>query len=486
MSDRAAAAKAGIFARLDRDALAITGLSDRLFYFAELGMQEHESAALMCTLLEEAGFQVTQHLSGFPTGFLAIYGHGAPVVALHTEYDANPGNSQVSGVAERQEIVPGSPGHCEGHNVNGAVMVAAAIALKHEMAAQGLPGTIKIFGAPAEEQLVSRPYFVRDGHFDDVDVALHNHIGWEFRSVHGQIQSAMVSATFTFHGETAHAAMVPWKGRDALDAVVLMDVGLAQYREHMPPGTTAHRAITDGGSQPNVIPARASVWWYFRDKTAEGARALFEQACRIAEGAAMMSNCSVVTEILSGVWGTRCNRIVGEVAQRNAELVGMPAWSETEHALAREVQRAAGLPEEGLRTACAPFSEVKVPGTSSNDSGDVSWCVPMARLYFPANIPHVRYHHWSAGVALATSIAHKGALAGAKAVAGTMLDFLLSPELIEAAKASFAEEIAETRYRPLIPADQTPPVTMNLATMDRYREAMRAHYPKGSIAFGGP
>lgn len=477
------AAKDRIFASLDGNAPAIAALSDSLFHFAELGMQEHESAALMTRLLEEAGFAVTRNLSGFSTGFLAAYGSGHPVVAVHTEYDANPGNSQVSGVVEQREITPGAPGHCEGHNVNGAVMVAAAIALKQEMARSGIAGTIKVFGAPAEEQLVSRPYFVRDGHFDDVDVAFHNHISWDLRSVHGQIQSALVSATFTFTGETAHAAMIPWKGRDALDAVVLMDVGLAQYREHMPPGTTAHRVITHGGDQPNVIPAKASVWWHFRDKTAEGARALFNQARRIAEGAALMSNCEVTVEILSGVWPTRCNRTVAEVAQRNCELVGMPDWTAEERALALAVQEAAGLPAEGLRTACLPLSEVAVPGTSSNDSGDVSWCVPMTRLYFPSNIPHVRYHHWSAGVALASSIAHKGAVAGAKALAGAMLDFLETPSLIAEAKASFAAEIAGARYEPLISREQAPPVSMNRDAMDRHRPAMRSQYVREAIVF---
>lgn len=477
------AGKHRIFASVERNAVAVAELSDQLFYFAELGMQEHRSAELMTRLLEEAGFTVERGLCGFPTGFLATFGRGTPVVAVHTEYDANPGNSQASGVAEQREITPGAPGHCEGHNVNAAVMVAAAIALKQEMARSGMQGTIKVFGAPAEEQLVSRPYFVRDGHFDDVDVAFHNHISWDLRSVHGQIQSALISATFTFSGETAHAAMVPWKGRDALDAVVLMDVGLAQYREHMPPGTTAHRVITHGGDQPNVIPAKAAVWWYFRDKSAEGARALFKQAQRIAEGAALMSNCHVAINVLSGVWGTRCNRTVAEVAQANCELVGMPRWSDDEQALAQSVQEAAGLQIEGLRSACIPLSEVTTPGTSSNDSGDVSWRVPMARLYFPSNIPNVRYHHWSAGVALATSIAHKGAVAGAKALAGSMYDFLTDPRLVAQAKETFAGEIGTLRYEALIPPDQAPPVDMNRLAMDSHREAMSSKYRQSPIGF---
>src|SRR5262249_38159965 len=161
-----------------------------------------ETARLMTGLLEDAGFAVTRGISGFPTGFLATYGSGTPVIAIHTEYDANPDNSQAPGVTERQAIVPGAPGHCEGHNVNGALLVATAIALKRTMERFGLPGTLKIFGAPAEEQLLSRPYFVRDGYFADVDVAFHEHLAGDFATVYGLTHSALVSAKFIFHGET--------------------------------------------------------------------------------------------------------------------------------------------------------------------------------------------------------------------------------------------------------------------------------------------
>ena len=231
----------------ERNAAATAGLSDSLFYFGELGLQEYRSAELMGAMLAEHGFKVERGISGFATAFLATYGRGSPVIAIHTEYDANPTNSQQSGVAERAEIVPGAPGHCEGHNVNGAVMVVAAIALRYAMEKFQLPGTLKIFGAPAEEQLLSRPFFVRDGLFDDVDIAFHDHILDEFKADYGLIQSAAVSADFTFRGESAHAAMFPFKARDALDAAVLMNSGMAQYREHLQPGTTAHRVITDGG-----------------------------------------------------------------------------------------------------------------------------------------------------------------------------------------------------------------------------------------------
>ena len=207
---------------------------------------------------------------------------------------------------------------------------ATAIAAKQAMERFGLKGTLKVFGGPAEEQLVSRPYFVRDGWFDDVDVAFHNHIGAEFSSSYGLLQSALISAVFTFHGETAHAGTSPWNGRDALDGLMLMDVGMAQYREHMHPSMRVHRVITNGGDQPNVIPRTAAIWWFFRDLTAEGATRLFEQAKKIAQGAALMSNTTYDVEVQSAVWPLRCNRTLAELLQRQIETVGVPAWTQEE------------------------------------------------------------------------------------------------------------------------------------------------------------
>ena len=464
------------FEVIERNARAIALTGDNIFYFGELGNQEYESAALMSGLLEKEGFAIERGMSGFPTSFLATYGSGEPVIAIHTEFDANPDNSQQAGIPESKPIVAGAPGHCEGHNVNAAVMIGAAIAVKRAMEQCGLKGTIKVLGAPAEEQVLSRPYFVRDGYFDDVDVALHPHIGPELSVGYGLQQFALISATFTFHGETAHAGTAPWKGRDALDGVMLMDAGLAQYREHMLPTSRLHRVITEGGLQPNVIPKRATMWWYFRDASAEGARKLFEQAKRVAEGAALMTNTTWEHTVLSAVWPTRGNRTVAEAVQRNIEQIGHPRWSADEHALARRLQERAGVTVEGLRDKMPPFKGEVRQRPSANDGGDVSWKVPMVKFYFPANIPNIGFHHWAAGVALATSIAHKGALAGAKVLAASALDFLMNPELVAEAKRTFKEELGGVTYHPLLPVGAEPPKTLNRDKMEPFRAAMRAHY----------
>jgi aminobenzoyl-glutamate utilization protein B len=468
--------KAFCFDYLDRNAKAIAALSDSIFYFAELGMQEIKTAGLMCELLEKAGFKVEPGISGFATGFCATCGSGGPVIAIHTEYDANPDNSQASGVAEQRAIVEGAPGHCEGHNVNGAVLVASALAAKAAIDRFGLTGTLKVFGAPAEEQLISRPYFVRDGWFDDVDVALADHIGASMSVGFGLIQSALVSASFTFHGETAHAAVVPWKGRDALDGVVLMDMGLAHYREHMTPSMRAQRVITNGGDQPNVIPRTAAVWWMFRDSSAEGALKLFEQAKKIAEGAALMTNTSVSVDVISAVWPVRGNRTLAELFQRQIEMVGVPDWTKEEDDLARAVQAKAKVPVEGLKRTIDGLNGPAVQQPAANDAGDISWKVPMVKFHFPGSIPHVNFHHWAAGVPLATSIAHKGALAGAKVMTAAIAECLKNPAIVAEAKRTFKDETDGVEYRPLLPNDQKPPVDLNRAMMDKYRPLMEKHY----------
>lgn len=483
MSEQAISAKAYADDYLARNAGALSDAIDALFWYGEPAMQEVRSAALLSDTLEQAGFTVERGISGFPTGFVASYGSGRPVVAVHTEYDAAPNNSQAPGTAEHEQIVDGAPGHCEGHNVNGAVMLGAAMAVRRAMQEHGLPGTLKVFGAPAEELVLARPYYVRDGYFDDVDVAFHPHLWDRFFTEYGVLQRAVVSAEFVFHGETAHAAMSPWKGRNALDAALLMDAGMAQYREHLAPGMNMHRVVSDGGTQPNVIPSRAAIWWFFRDPTAEGAQALFEQARKVAEGAAMMTNTELEIEIKTAVWPVRGNETLARALQKNIEAVGMPAWSNAEHDLANRLQAAIGVETEGLKAEIEPLEGPSPSIPAANDCGDVSWKVPMGRLWFPANVPGMTFHHWSAGAALATSIAHKGGLAGARALAATLVDCLTDPDLIADAKASFAAETRGIDYAPMIPADNTPPLDTNRALMERYRPAMEKHYVEPKRTF---
>ena len=464
----------------NRNNIALLG--DNIFYFAELGMQEFRTSGLMTEILEQAGFEIERNISGMPTAFIATYGSGTPVVALHTEFDATPSSSQMAGVAEQRPIVDGAPGHTEGHNVNAAVMIGAAVAIKKTVEQFDIQGTLRVYGAPAEEQLVSRPYFVRDGYFKDVDVALHDHIGYNLGTVYGLRQYALISAEFTFKGESAHAATSPWNARDALDAAVLMDIGWDKLREHLEPSQRSHRVISNGGDQPNVIPNTSTIWWFFREATAEKARALFEKARRVAQGAATMADTTYSVNVLSAVAPTRCNRTLAEVIQKNIEAVGMPQWTEAEQKLVTDVQAKVNVKATGMPTQVAQLREA-VQSVSANDSGDVCWVVPSGVVNFPSNIPGIAYHHWGAGVSLATSVAHKGAVAGAKTLAASAVDLLMDPQLVARARETFKEEIGDVEYRPLLPDDQQPPLDLNRGLMERYRSAMEAHYPKEKPAF---
>ena len=469
-------------AAVERNAEEIAKVGDAIFSFAELGMQEFETAALCTQVLSDMGYSVETGISGIPTAILATYGTGSPVVAIHVEYDAVPNGSQAPGVTERQEIVAGGPGHAEGHNTNAAVWIGAAFAIKEAMETHDLPGTIKLFSAPAEEQIISRPYFVRDGYFDDVDAAFHAHVGSSLATSYGVRQYAAMSVEYEFFGKTAHAGASPWTGVSAVDAVKLMDVAWDVLREHLPPTQRSHSVIVDGGVQPNVVPDYAKIWFYFRESIYEGAANLYERARLVADGAATMTGTTWEEKVLAAVWPTRDNQTIAEVVQANIDLVGMPEWTSEEQALAREIQVTAGVPETGLRTGTSSLREA-TQGTSSNDSGDITWMVPHGRVSFPSNVPGVPFHHWAAAIAEATSIAHKGSVAGAKVMAASVIDLLTNPDILSRAQETFRQEVGHSLYRPLLPEGQLPPIQLNAEEMAKYRDTMRPFYRTVPIRF---
>ncbi len=253
---------------------------------------------------------------------------------------------------------------------------------------------------------------------------------------------------------------------------------MAEFREHMQPLTQCQRVITHGGDQPNVIPKMASIWWYFRGSTAAAAQQVFERAKKIAEGAALMTNTTFTVEVQSAVWPVRGNETLAMLAQSEMERLGAPLWNAEEESLARALQQKAGVNITGLASHVRPMKGPATQRPAANDAGDVSWKVPMAKIYFPSNIPGISYHHWTAGVALATSIAHKGALAGANVIANCVLECFSNPDLVARAKETFATEIAGAPWSSLLPPDQKPPLALNRATMDRFRPAMRERYLK--------
>lgn len=468
--------EAGVAARSTLTQVTI----DTLFSYAELGFQEVETSAYLVRVLSDHGFSVEVGVAGIPTAWWASWGSGRPVIAFGSDLDGIPKASQRPGVAHHAPLVEGAPGHGEGHNSGQAVNLAAALALKEVMEREGLEGTIVLWPGVAEEQLGGKAWLVREGCFDDVDVCLFSHVGKNLEVAWGTSKgSGLVSVEFTFHGEAAHAGSAPWKGRSALDGVELMDAGWAMWRERLHPGQRSHRVVTDGGDQPNVVPSRASVWYYLRETEVARIRENLESAIRISQGAALMSDTRVEHRLLGAAWPRHFNRPVAEAMFRHIGEVGLPEWSEEDQLLARAVQLEVGSEPSGLAVELADLGVPvpEAPSGGSDDIGDVSWTVPTVTLRYPSNIPDLPGHHWADAIAMATPIAHKGAVAGARVLARTALELVLRPDLVREARGYFTDEQAASEtYNPFIGPDDPPATHLNRETMAAFRPALAAFH----------
>jgi aminobenzoyl-glutamate utilization protein B len=455
---------------------------DQIFSYGELGFQEQETHRYLVGLLKKNGFTVEEGISGIPTAFMASWGSGKPVISLGSDIDGIPQSSQKPGVAYRDQLIEGGPGHGEGHNSGQAVNITAAIAVKKIMEREKLPGTIRIWPGTAEELLGTKAHFVRDGFFKDVDVALFAHVSNELAVSWGDRDgTGLVSVEYSFRGETAHSAAAPWRGKSALDAVELMNIGWNYRREHLPLEHRSHYVITRGGDQPNVVPVTASVWYYFRQTTYPKIMDLWKIGDDMARAAALMTGTELLpSRVLGTAWPQHFNRTVAETAWANIQQVGMPTWSQADQTLAKALQKELGSREQGLSTAIPKALQGPVTdnrGGGSDDIGDVSWNVPTITLRYPANIPGLPGHNWANAIAMATPIAHKGSTAGAKVQAMTMLDLLLRPELVTQAWDYFRTvQTKDQKYQPLLRPGDKPAIELNKGVMDRYRPEMRKYY----------
>jgi aminobenzoyl-glutamate utilization protein B len=455
---------------------------DSIFSFGELGFQEIETNRYLIDILEKNGFSVERGVAGIPTAFIATWGSGKPVLALGSDIDGIPQASQKPGVAYYAPLIEGAPGHGEGHNSGQALNVTAAIAVKKIMQREKLPGTIRIWTGTAEELVGTKAYYIRAGLFKDVDVALFTHVDNELGVSWGErTGTGLVSVQYAFRGQTAHAAGAPWRGRSALDAVELMNIGWNYRREHLPLEQRSHYVVVDGGDQPNVVPRTASVWYYFRQTTYPKIKELWEIGDNVAKGAAMMAGVELLpTRVLGAAWPQHFNKTVAEVTFANIQKVGLPTWSEADQLLAKSLQKELGSRETGLTMKIADRLQGPVEdnrGGGSDDIGDISWNVPTVTLRYPSNIPGLPGHNWANAISMATPIAHKGVTTGAKVQAMTMLDLILKPALVDQAWDYFKNvQTKETKYEPLIRPHDMPAIELNKNTMDKYRPEMKKYY----------
>ena len=455
---------------------------DKIFSFAELGFHETASSAYLTSVLEAAGFEIIHGVSDIPTAWFARWSNGAgPVIALGSDVDCIPKASQYPGVAYHKPMVAGAPGHGEGHNAGIPLNITAALSVQEVMTKNNLWGTLVVWPGIAEELVASKAWFVRDGYFDDIDMCIFTHVSSNLSVSWGQARgTGLISVEYTFEGEAAHSAGAPWRGRSALDAAELMNIGWNYKREHLHPLKRSHSIFTDAGDQPNVVPSKASIWYYLRDVTYEGIMKMYNDANNIAEGAAKMTDTKVSSRVVGTAWPRHFNKVIAETMYKNIQQVGLPQWSAADQQLAKAVQQEVNSRRTfGLATKLSPLGKPLPNPVSggSDDIGDVSWKVPTVTLRFPSNIPGLQGHHWSNAIAMATPIAHKGATAGAKVVAMTVVDFLMQPHLVVQAKDYFTNvQSKETTYKPMITADDLPPVELNTQIMTTFRPELEKFY----------
>lgn len=450
----------------------LNDISDKIWNYAEIGLLENKSAALLTGELEKAGFEVERGVAGMPTAFVATWGSGSPRIGFLGEYDALPHLSQKVST-KKEPLIPDAPGHGCGHNIFGTAVLGAVLALQAEMKKDNLPGTIIYFGCPAEETLTGKIFMSRDGVFKNLDSVFTWH-PLSFNTVSAASTLAMNSARFTFHGRSSHASVDPHEGRSALDAVELMNVGANFLREHVIPEARIHYVITNGGGEPNIVPPHAQVWYYVRAPKREIVEEIFGRLKKIAEGACLMTETTHEMKILTGTHNFLSNSVLVKMLHECMQKIGPQKWSDEEIQFAKDLTAtftpgskeaqilSEGLPEEYfdkyLDDTICPILGWGKTGTASNDNGDVSWQAPAASVSVCCHPIGCPGHSWQFTASAGSTIAHKGLALAAKTLAMGGSQLLRNPELVEQAKAEFAKTMEKRTYKVAISDDAKPPL----------------------------
>jgi len=440
---------------LDRQWSKFEDVAMDLWDYAELGYLETKSSGRLQKLLSKEGFEVQSGVAGIPTAFIASYGKGEPVIAILAEFDALPGISQ-SRASTREILAHKNAGHACGHHLFGGGSTAAAVAVRHWMEKNGVRGTIRLYGTPAEEGGSGKVYLVRAGLFDDVDTVLHWHPA-DRNAANPESNLANKSARFKFTGVSAHAAAAPDRGRSALDGVEALNYMTNLLREHVPQESRIHYIVSRGGEAPNVVPDYAEAYYYVRHPNAATLQTIWDRVMDIARGAALGTGTEVEVEVMHGNHSLLPNRQLAEVMHRNLTRVGGVHYNEEEIRYAEEISRSFDAPGYvGMEKEIMPIEMRQ--GMGSTDVGDVSWVVPTVGLRTATWVPGTAAHSWQAIAAGGTSIGLKGMMVAAKTMALTARDLMRKPALIEAARAEFEERRGGNfQYKPLL-GDRDPPL----------------------------
>ncbi|MEO6709205.1 MAG: amidohydrolase [Planctomycetota bacterium] len=437
----------------------LIALHKRIWEFAEVGLKEERSSFAIQEFLRAQGFEVQPGVAGMPTAFVASWGSGKPVIGILAEYDALPGTSQAA-EPERKAREGVDAGHACGHSVFGAASAGAAAAAKSVLEARKLPGTIRLYGTPAEETAIGKQYMLLAGLFDDADIVLSWHVR-DLTFADYAYTKAVVSAKFRFHGVAAHASRDPDQGRSALDAVELMDVGANYLREHVREDARIHYVITNGGGQPNVVPPEAEVWYYLRANRHTDVERYFARLLKIAEGAALMSETTFDVRIDSDAHEVLPNRALALLLDRNLRYVGPPKFDEGELSFARKTQEALERrPAIALSAAIEPVPDQPEQITSSTDIGDVSWRVPVGSISVCATALGTPAHSWQWAACTGTTIGEKGLSVAAKTLAASAIELFTTPAQLEAARKDFHAVRDPLEFVSFVPPGQKAPTAI--------------------------
>ncbi len=428
-----------------------------IWNWAEVGYQEVKSSALLQKELTDAGFKVEAHVAGMPTAFVASYGKGEPVIGILAEFDALPGITQdVSPV--RKPISGKLSGHACGHDLFGTASVSAAISLRHWLERSGKPGTIRLYGTPAEEGGAGKVYMVREGLFKDVSAVLHWHPS-DVNSAGLDISLANKTAKFRFRGLSAHASSAPDRGRSALDGVESMNYMVNMMREHVPSDARLHYVITSGGSAPNVVPDFAESYYYVRHADTRIVEEIFNRVVKAAEGAALGTGTTMDYEVLGGVHSILPNETLARVMYAKLLEVGGISYTPDERAFAEELYKSLSAPNMplGSERSVQAF-DFERPGIGSTDVADVSWNVPTVGLRAATWVPGTSAHSWQAVAAGGMSIGYKGMNNASQVLALMGEELFTNPDLIAKARAEFEERRGpDFQYKPVL-GDRAPPL----------------------------
>jgi aminobenzoyl-glutamate utilization protein B len=452
----------------------IIEISDKVWEYAEVGLQEYQTAELLSNEIEKHGFKVERGVADMPTAFVATWGKGKPVLGVLGELDALAGISQKA-VPYRDPVKEGGSGHGCGHNMHGTGGMAAAIAIKNAMEASGILGTVKFYGCPAEETLVGKVWMVRHGLFDGVDVVLSHHPGLNNTAGTGSSLS-MNSFKVHFYGRTAHSAGDPENGISALDALELMSNGVNFMREHVIEKARIHYVTEAGGGQPNVVPEYARVWYYVRAPERDQVEYIYNWVLQIADGADKMARTTHKIEFLNGCYNKVPNSELSKLVVKNMREIGAPKHDAEDIAFAEKLNEFIDkdLKFNGLRNSGLPGWEDLVDklfderilddytagtvGAGSTDVSDVSWATPTIEFSTACNMLGTPFHSWQEVAQSGSSIGHKGLIFASKVMATSGIEILTDPDLLKRIRDEWTKRLVGRTYKPPIPLDLKPPL----------------------------